>query len=63
MDNKGKGAELLCFQVVGFKTECVSTLLRHFIRSTILFKGWSNFRLQNHFNTVLETFLRNFGPY
>lgn len=59
MDDKGKGAELPCFQVVGFKTEFVSTL----IRSTTLFKGWTNFCLQNHLNTVLETFLRNFGPY
>lgn len=41
MDNKGKGVELLCFQIVGFKIGRVSTLTGHFIRSTILVEGWT----------------------
>ncbi len=42
----------------------------HFIRYTLLVPGWTPFCLQNwlnslwhRFNKVLETFLRDFGPY
>ena len=46
------------------------TLTGHFIRYTLLVLGWTPFCLQNclnpswyRFNKVLETFLREFGPY
>ncbi len=46
------------------------TLTGHFIRYTLLVPGWPPFCLQNclnsswqKFNKVLETFLRDFGPY
>ncbi len=46
------------------------TLTGHFIRYTLLVAGWTPFCLQNclnsswhWFNKVLETFLRDFGPY
>ncbi len=46
------------------------TLAGHFIRCTLLVPGWTPFWLQNYlnsswhrFNKVLETFLRDFGPY
>ncbi len=46
------------------------TLTNHFIRYTFLVPGWTPFCLQNclnssrhRFNKVLETFLRDFGPY
>ncbi len=46
------------------------TLTGHFIRCTLLVPGWTPFCLQNclnsswhRFNKVLETFLRDFGPY
>ncbi len=46
------------------------TLTGHFIRYTLLVPGWTPFCLQNclnsswhRFNKVLETFLRDFGPY
>ncbi len=46
------------------------TLAGHFIRYTLLVPGWTPFWLQNYlnsswhrFNKVLETFLRDFGPY
>ena len=46
------------------------TLTGHFIRYTLLVPGWTPFCLQNclnpswhRFNKVLETFLREFGPY
>ncbi len=46
------------------------TLTGHFIRYTLLVPGWTSFCLQNclnsswlRFNKVLETFLRDFGPY
>ncbi len=46
------------------------TLTEHFIRYTLLVQGWTLVCLQNclnsswHiFNKVLETFLRDFGPY
>ncbi len=46
------------------------TLTGHFIRYTLLVLGWTPFFLQNclnslwhRFNKVLETFLRDFGPY
>ncbi len=48
----------------------ISTITGHFIRYTLLVPGWTHFCLQNclnslwHiFNKVLETFLRDFGPY
>ncbi len=46
------------------------TLTDHFIRYTLLVPGWTPVCLQNclnsswhRFNKVLETFLRDFGPY
>ncbi len=46
------------------------TLTGHFIRYTLLVPGWTPFCLQNclnsswhRFNKLLETFLRDFGPY
>ncbi len=46
------------------------TLTGHFIRYTLLVPGWTPFCLQNclnyswhRFNKVLETLLRDFGPY
>ncbi len=46
------------------------TLTGHFFRHTLLVPGWTLFCLQNclnsschRFNEVLETFLRDFGPY
>ncbi len=46
------------------------TLTGHFIRYTLLVLGWTLFFLQNclnspwnRFNKMLETFLRDFGPY
>ncbi len=46
------------------------TLTGHFIRYILLVSGWTHFCLQNcfnsswrRFNKVLETFLRDFGPY
>ncbi len=46
------------------------TLTGHFFRYTLLVPGWTPFCLQNclnyswhRFNKVLETFLRDFGPY
>ncbi len=46
------------------------TLTGHFIRYILLVPGWTPFCLQNclnsswhRFNKVLETFLRDFGPY
>ncbi len=46
------------------------TLTGHFIRNTLLVPDWTPFCLQNclnsswhRFNKVLETFLRDFGPY
>ncbi len=46
------------------------TLTDHFIRYTLLVPGWTPLCLQNcfnyswhRFNKVLETFLRDFGPY
>ncbi len=46
------------------------SLTGHFIRYTLLVLGWTPFCLQNclnsswhRFNKVLETFLRDFGPY
>ncbi len=51
-------------------TEAVYSLTGHFIRYTSLEPGWTHFCLQNclnsswhRFNKVLETFLRDFGPY
>ncbi len=48
----------------------IYTLTGHFIRYTLLVPGWTPFCLQNclnyswhRFNKVLETFLRDFGPY
>ncbi len=48
----------------------IYTLTGHFIRYTLLVPGWTPFCLQNcldfpwhWFNKVLETFLRDFGPY
>ncbi len=48
----------------------IYTLPGHFIRCTLLVPGWTPFCLQNclnsswhRFNKVLETFLRDFGPY
>ncbi len=48
----------------------IYTLTGHFIRYTLLVPGWTPFCLQNclnsswhSFNKVLETFLRDFGPY
>ncbi len=48
----------------------IPTLTGHFIRFTLLVPGWTPFCLQNclhsswhRFNKVLETFLRDFGPY
>ncbi len=48
----------------------IYTLTGHFIRYTLLVLGWTPFCLQNclnssrhRFNKVLETFLRDFGPY
>ncbi len=48
----------------------VHTLTGHFIMYTLLVPGWTPFCLQNclnsswhRFNKVLETFLRDFGPY
>ncbi len=49
---------------------CIYTLTGHFIRYTFLVPGWTHFCLLNclnsswhRFNKVLETFLRDFGPY
>ncbi len=51
---------------MGAKTK----VLRLFISYTLLVPGWTSFCLQNcfksswhRFNKVLETFLRDFGPY
>ena len=51
-------------------TEHVTYSLADFIRYTLLVPGWTPFCLQNclnplwhRFNKVLETFLREFGPY
>ncbi len=48
----------------------ICTLTGHFIRYTLLVRVWTPFCLQNclnsswhRFNKVLETFLRDFGPY
>ncbi len=48
----------------------IYTLTGHFIRYTLLVPGWTPFCIQNclhslwhRFNKVLETFLRDFGPY
>ncbi len=48
----------------------IYTLTGHFIRYILLVPGWTPFFLQNclnsswhRFNKVLETFLRDFGPY
>ncbi len=48
----------------------IYTLTGHFIRYTLLVPGWTPFCLQNclnsswhRFNKMLETFLRDFGPY
>ncbi len=52
------------------KSICIYTVTGHFIRYTLLVPGWTPFCLQNclnsswyRFNKVLETFLRDFGPY
>ncbi len=48
----------------------IYTLTGHFIRYTLFVPGWTPFCLQNclnsswhRFNKMLETFLRDFGPY
>ena len=49
-------------------TMLVYTLTGHFIRYILLVPGWTPFAfrlnpLWHRFNKVLETFLREFGPY
>ncbi len=60
----------LCVYIYIYIYIYIYTLTGHFIRYTLRVPGWTPFCLQNYlnyswhrFNKVLETLLKNFGPY